>query len=94
VKRLFVALILAGSLLAVMDVTADSYAPSRFELARRVVRIVAVVMLAVMAFVSFPLRKQWDRKQRAKSGFCPTCRYNLTGNTSGICPECGTAVPN
>ncbi len=24
---------------------------------------------------------------------CPTCSYNLTANQSGICPECGTAVP-
>ena len=23
---------------------------------------------------------------------CPTCQYNLTGNVSGICPECGTEV--
>jgi rubrerythrin len=21
---------------------------------------------------------------------CPSCGYNLTGNESGICPECGT----
>jgi hypothetical protein len=26
-------------------------------------------------------------------GVCVRCRYNLTGNTSGICPECGTPVP-
>jgi hypothetical protein len=25
-------------------------------------------------------------------GVCRVCSYNLTGNTSGICPECGTAV--
>jgi hypothetical protein len=24
---------------------------------------------------------------------CPICEYNLAGNTSGVCPECGTPVP-
>jgi hypothetical protein len=24
--------------------------------------------------------------------FCSTCRYDLTGNVSGICPECGTEI--
>lgn len=23
---------------------------------------------------------------------CTTCGYNLTGNVSGVCPECGTAI--
>jgi hypothetical protein len=27
-----------------------------------------------------------------KPGHCPKCRYNLTGNRSGICPECGHPV--
>jgi uncharacterized paraquat-inducible protein A len=31
----------------------------------------------------------WDQSQ---SGYCCCCRYNLTGNTSGVCPECGTPV--
>ena len=26
------------------------------------------------------------------AGHCPRCDYDLTGNTSGICPECGTTV--
>ncbi|HXE53533.1 MAG TPA: hypothetical protein VN541_10980 [Tepidisphaeraceae bacterium] len=31
------------------------------------------------------------RKARTgKSGSCTACGYNLTGNVSGICPECGT----
>lgn len=27
------------------------------------------------------------------TGFCCRCQYNLTGNVSGVCPECGTPVP-
>jgi hypothetical protein len=23
---------------------------------------------------------------------CAACGYDLTGNTSGVCPECGTAI--
>ena len=30
------------------------------------------------------------RLDRTASGECVTCGYNLTGNTSGVCPECGT----
>ena len=38
------------------------------------------------------------RRPSLKSRFlaahmCPECAYDLTGNTSGICPECGTATP-
>ncbi len=27
-----------------------------------------------------------------RPGTCATCRYNLTGNESGVCPECGTEI--
>ncbi len=30
---------------------------------------------------------------RMTKGLCARCRYDLTGNTSGRCPECGTATP-
>ena len=30
------------------------------------------------------------RRARRRAGCCLTCGYNLTGNTSGVCPECGT----
>ena len=31
---------------------------------------------------------------RTKDGHCSKCGYNLTDNTSGICPECGTKISN
>jgi len=35
----------------------------------------------------------WRRSARERTrGLCSTCGYNLTGNVSGICPECGTAI--
>lgn len=32
-------------------------------------------------------------EQRRRRGLCVTCAYDLTGNTSGTCPECGTPIP-
>jgi hypothetical protein len=34
------------------------------------------------------------RKRRAAGVLCLSCGYNLAGNTSGICPECGTPIQN
>jgi hypothetical protein len=31
------------------------------------------------------------RKRRAQ-GLCIHCGYDLTGNISGVCPECGESV--
>lgn len=33
------------------------------------------------------------RQRRAGALKCAQCHYNLTGNVSGICPECGTPIP-
>ena len=33
-----------------------------------------------------------DRRRRIPPGHCQRCGYNLTGNTSGICPECGEQI--
>lgn len=45
--------------------------------------------LAILPAVSLLV---WLLVRRAyPSGHCRKCGYNLTGNVSGICPECGTA---
>ena len=41
-----------------------------------------------IAFIRGPLR----RHRRRKKGLCLKCGYNLTGNESGICPECGEQI--
>ncbi len=33
-----------------------------------------------------------DVVRRLAANLCRTCAYDLTGNVSGICPECGTLV--
>jgi hypothetical protein len=32
------------------------------------------------------------RLHRIRRNVCSRCLYNLTGNTSGVCPECGVTV--
>lgn len=34
----------------------------------------------------------WRDRRRHDSRFCRQCRYDLTGNASGICPECGLKI--
>ena len=42
----------------------------------------------VFMFIRAPLR----RRRRDRDGLCLSCGYNLTGNTSGVCPECAAKV--
>jgi hypothetical protein len=37
-------------------------------------------------------RGKWRREARLRAGCCISCGYDLTANTSGICPECGTPI--
>ena len=49
--------------------------------------------LLMIAFSVLPALAAWRlwRARRSSSGACGFCGYDLTGNTSGVCPECGTA---
>ena len=46
------------------------------------------VSYPTIAFIRGPLR----RYHRRRKGLCVKCGYNLTGNTTGICSECGAEI--
>jgi len=54
--------------------------------------IVAVSALPPLAWFGVVLRRAWLRKRRQRRGQCRGCSYDLTGNTSGKCSECGQPV--
>lgn len=54
-----------------------------------------VVFVSACTFIIAPFvgaAKHWWRTTRHRRGHCRKCGYNLTGNVSGRCPECGTEV--
>jgi hypothetical protein len=52
--------------------------------------IVVVPIWACTALLGIPFLASFGRRRRSYES--SACGYNLTGNTSGVCPECGTAV--
>ena len=47
--------------------------------------VVVFAIYPTIAFIRGPLR----RHRRRRKGLCKKCGYDLTGNESGVCPECG-----
>ncbi len=37
-------------------------------------------------------REKRLRQERQRQGCCPDCGYNLTGNATGVCSECGQRI--
>lgn len=56
-------------------------------------RIIVVPLWIPFVALAIPTAFLWrlDRRRPAP-GECPNCNYNLTGNTTRICPECGQPV--
>lgn len=55
----------------------------------------AVLMGLVLAAAVVPTVRAWrwtTLDEREIEGRCLKCGYDLTGNVSGVCPECGTPV--
>ena len=50
--------------------------------------VTVFAMCPLFVIVRGPLR----RRRRRKRGLCVGCGYDLTGNVSGVCPECATEI--
>ena len=56
----------------------------------------AAILCIATAFSSMLVGGYWFRHQHRRevwtklAGYCDQCGYDLTGNTTGRCPECGT----
>ena len=51
--------------------------------------IPASIFALLFPLASVPLYRLWHRR---RNGLCLRCGYNLEGNVSGVCPECGEAI--
>ena len=48
----------------------------------------------LLLLTAIPTAWLWHRdRRRIRPGCCLRCGYDLTGNTSGVCSECGLAKP-
>lgn len=53
----------------------------------------SLILYAITALVWSPwLHRRWLIRRRPPPGHCVSCGYDLTGNVSGRCPECGASV--
>ena len=52
--------------------------------------ILASIFVALVSFSALKLKSR--AMLRAERGCCASCGYDLTGNISGRCPECGNCI--
>jgi len=55
--------------------------------------VAAALALLTVPWIKSKLAHR-QRMRRAGQRQCISCGYDLTGNTSGVCPECGTPLPD
>ena len=51
----------------------------------------AAVNVLVYGTIGHLVLRRIERRQRRRKGLCLKCGYDLTGNVSGVCSECGEA---
>jgi len=54
---------------------------------------VFVPLWVLFILMLIPSLIMWPLSKRVPPGYCSRCKYDLTGNVSGVCSECGDPVP-
>jgi hypothetical protein len=67
-------------------------APSQWANVTHVETVWAVEVSAIFVGLAIASVLVWRGGRKPLEGHCKKCGYNLTGNVSGVCPECGTAI--
>jgi hypothetical protein len=55
-------------------------------------RASAILLMVGVAVVALAVHHRPPRRTPGETPKCDACGYDLTGNVSGICPECGAAA--
>ena len=58
----------------------------------RLPALASIFLVLPLIWVSTLTYSRLQRRNRLAHKLCPKCGYNLTGNTSGVCPECGRSI--
>lgn len=75
----------------IVDILAGLFTPVRTPIAAYAVHAVINSVVGMYLLSGAPGITSLAFPRR-KSGLCESCGYDLTGNTSGTCPECGAKI--
>ena len=94
VVRIYYAVVFSSLLVAIITILYTSIYPERHTInILDVLRTLALIVFALVSFVGPFIAVDLARyAQRPLANVCIECGYNLTGNVSGVCPECGSKI--
>jgi predicted RNA-binding Zn-ribbon protein involved in translation (DUF1610 family) len=93
-KYVFVGVVLGflcGLLEAVLAASGEGFRGDRIMIYYGQFGFAMPLLGGVIAHIVFK-RRERAREMRRRHNLCVACGYNLTGNVSGACPECGEKI--